>query len=84
MVGSTSMQGGMRAAQWSEPLHWRIEPMATGYVPWAREKTEDMVEEKTERTRRRRETVKTFAEGVSLEEASVSIGRVGRAIEGED
>ncbi len=28
-----------------------------------------------------REMMKTFSEGISLEEASVSIGRIGRAIE---
>ncbi len=45
---------------------------------------EDMVEKRLERSRMRRETVKTFSEGISLEEASVLIGRIGRAIEEED
>ena len=57
---------------------------ATIYVPWAREMTEDMVEGSPERSRRRRETVKTFLEGFSQEEASVLIGRIGQAIKEED
>ena len=39
--------------------------MATGYIPWARERTEDMVEERPERSRRRRETVKLFRRAVA-------------------
>ncbi len=56
---------------------------ATVYVPWAREMMEDMVEKRRERSHRRREMVNTFSEGISLEEASVLIGRIGRAIEEE-
>ncbi len=43
-----------------------------------------MAEERPEHTRRCRGTVKTFLEGVSLEEANFLIGRIDRAIEGED
>ena len=45
---------------------------------------EDMVKEEPERLRGQREMVKTFLEGVSLEEASVSIGCIGQAIEEEE
>jgi hypothetical protein len=47
---------------------------ATLYVPWARDMTKDMEEEGLERSRRQRKGKKNFSEGVSLEEASVSIG----------
>jgi hypothetical protein len=47
---------------------------ATVYVPWVKEMTEDMMEERPEQSSRGRKMVKTFLEGVSLQEASVLIG----------
>ena len=47
---------------------------ATVYVPWAQEVTQAMIEKSPEQSCRRIGTVKTFSEGVSLEEASVLIG----------
>ena len=47
---------------------------ATLYVPWTQEMMEDMVEERPERSHGQREMVKTFSDGISLEEAGVLIG----------
>jgi hypothetical protein len=46
--------------------------------------TEDMTKERPELSCGGKDGEKNFSEGISLEEANVSIGRIGRAIEKEE